>query len=349
MKFIHIANVRLGATPDADMPWGDVRARELWDTFERVIDDCNRERADMLLISGNLFDRQPVKRELLEAARIFGKLNRTQVVMIAGDRDYIRNASVVEDFSWPEHVHMIMEQKLTKVEFPFMGATVVGVSFRNSRVDERLFDDLMAETDDDYHILMLCGGTDGRCPADLKVLATAGFDYVAVGGEEAGIREREKIGIAGSPEPMGYEDAGRHGYILGVIEPGQTRLSQVPISKREYISLDIEAVGEDSYERLDGILRERISLRGTNNIYTVKVSGMYRGDFDDLTDHLLRVGNILDIEDITNDNVDIELMRREHPDDLIGGFIKAAESQEEAVSEKALRAGISALLIGGQE
>ena len=55
MKFIHIADVHLGAVPDSDKPWGAEREKEIWESFRKVIADCNEQKADLLLIAGDLF------------------------------------------------------------------------------------------------------------------------------------------------------------------------------------------------------------------------------------------------------------------------------------------------------
>lgn len=55
MRFIHIADVHLGAQPDAGPLYSKGRAQEIWDTFESVIRVCEAERTDLLLIAGDLF------------------------------------------------------------------------------------------------------------------------------------------------------------------------------------------------------------------------------------------------------------------------------------------------------
>ena len=57
VKWIHIADVHLGASPDAGDAYSKVRPQELWDTFAEVIDICEREQTDLLLIAGDLFQR----------------------------------------------------------------------------------------------------------------------------------------------------------------------------------------------------------------------------------------------------------------------------------------------------
>ena len=50
MKFIHIADVNLGAQPDRGRIWSDVRAKEIYSTFHRVIEVCEEQKIELLLI-----------------------------------------------------------------------------------------------------------------------------------------------------------------------------------------------------------------------------------------------------------------------------------------------------------
>ena len=62
MSFIHIADLHLGSSPEAEFLWGKNRAEEIWDSFAAVIDACNEKEIDLLLIAGDLFDRQKIVR-----------------------------------------------------------------------------------------------------------------------------------------------------------------------------------------------------------------------------------------------------------------------------------------------
>ena len=86
MKFIHIADVHLGVTPDAGMPWSETRSRDIWNSFRFMIEQARRQQADLLLIAGDLFHRQPLKRELKEIAAWFAEIPDTQ-----GSSDFFRN------------------------------------------------------------------------------------------------------------------------------------------------------------------------------------------------------------------------------------------------------------------
>ena len=66
MKFIHTADIHLGAEPDAGSSYTAKRPEELWNSFDRLLNICEEEQTDLLLIAGDLFHRQPLLKELKE-------------------------------------------------------------------------------------------------------------------------------------------------------------------------------------------------------------------------------------------------------------------------------------------
>ena len=63
MKFMHISDVHLGVKPDAGKAWSEKRAQDIWDSFAEMIEIAAEESPDFLLISGDLFHKQPLKRK----------------------------------------------------------------------------------------------------------------------------------------------------------------------------------------------------------------------------------------------------------------------------------------------
>ena len=55
MKFIHIADIHLGAAPDLGRPWSKARAKEIWDTFSEVVAVCNRDAVDVYKRQGGRY------------------------------------------------------------------------------------------------------------------------------------------------------------------------------------------------------------------------------------------------------------------------------------------------------
>ena len=93
MKFIHVSDVHLGIKPDVGKPWSEKRAQDIWDSFAVVIDAAVGLKPDFLLISGDLFHAQPLKRELREVNYLFSRIPQTKIILMAGNHDYLRTKS----------------------------------------------------------------------------------------------------------------------------------------------------------------------------------------------------------------------------------------------------------------
>ena len=104
MKFMHLADVHLGAAPDAGTDWSAARRDEIWETFRSCLQDAKREQVDLLLIAGDLFHRQPSYEELREVDYLFSGLYNTRVVLIAGNHDCLASTSPYLEFQWSRNV-----------------------------------------------------------------------------------------------------------------------------------------------------------------------------------------------------------------------------------------------------
>ena len=100
MKFIHTGDIHWGMCPDADKPWGRERAQAIKDTFRLIVDKAREMEADCLFISGDLFHRQPLVRDLKEVNYLFSTIPSVRVVIIAGNHDRIRANSALLSFTW---------------------------------------------------------------------------------------------------------------------------------------------------------------------------------------------------------------------------------------------------------
>ena len=134
VKWIHIADVHLGASPDAGDVYSKVRPQELWDTFAEVIDICEREQMDLLLIAGDLFHRQPLKKELKEVDYYFSRLSRTKVVLIAGNHDFLKQDSYYRSFQWSSNVYPLFDKEPECVIFEDLDVAVTGFSYESREI-----------------------------------------------------------------------------------------------------------------------------------------------------------------------------------------------------------------------
>ncbi len=362
MKFVHIADVHLGKIPDAARPWAEQRSRELWDTFAEVMDVCNRERADLLLVAGDLFHRQPLLRELREVNAQFARLQQTQVVLIAGNHDPICETSYYRDFVWSDNVHFLQENRPQKVYFPFLDAEVWGWSCRTEEVDNHIFDEIVLETSETYKILLGHVGEGQKLPAHWSRICDKGFDYMALGHVHAPyVNQRDKYAYAGSLEPISSREVREHGYVIGEITPEGTMFSLVPFAKREYKRLTYTFRGTTSLARATEEITQMMAQEGAENYFTVTLLGKVSHRPERWVEKLMsNLPNVVRIMDKTRPDVDVLAVSHEHSEDLIGKFMEAlhqmpadalmesfpefGETERRELPQKALLVGLDALL-----
>lgn len=348
MKFIHIADVHLGAVPDSDRPWAKERQKEIWESFANIIDVCNKERADLFLIAGDLFHKQPLIRELKEVDYYFSKLETARVVMMAGNHDFMGPRSNYAGFDWNEKVYMFLNDTIESVYFPEIDTAVYGLSYRKRDITEPVYDTVRPGREESINILLAHGGDEKNVPIDRKMLMESGFDYIALGHIHKPEIINDKMAYAGSLEPLDKNETGPRGYILGEITNDgkkHTNIRFVKSSIREYRTLDITVNPETTNGSLMDMIKERILREGSQNIYQINILGFRDENISFDKDAFYKLGNILDVKDKSVPDYDFDALYRENADNMIGMFIeKIRESGQGEIQRKALYYGIEALL-----
>ena len=133
-----------------------------------------------MLIAGDLFHRQPLLRELKEMNSILEMLEHTEVVMIAGNHDYIKKNSYYRTFSWAPHVYMICSQEIDCVELDRIQTAVYGCSYHSREIHDPVYDHAVPEGRQKYEILLAHGGDEKHIPIKSNQIMTLGYDYVAI-------------------------------------------------------------------------------------------------------------------------------------------------------------------------
>lgn len=351
MKFIHIADVHLGAVPDSGKPWGVSREKEIWESFHNIINICNEQKADLLLIAGDLFHRQPQIRELKEINYYFSKLTTAQVVLMAGNHDYIGARSGYTGFPWDERVHMFYQDTIETIEFPEINTDIYGLSYHKRDITEPLYDLVRPIKNNRFHILLAHGGDDKDIPINRKKLFESGFDYIALGHIHKPEIINKRMAYSGSLEPIDKNEIGERGYILGEInrdELGniQTTIRFVSQSIRQYINLNLDVNPSTTNASLIDQAKEKMEYYGTKHIYELNLKGIRDESIHFDKEALKNIGNVVEVTDQTVPDYDFDVLYRENADNLIGMFIKkiGEENAEDEVARKALYYGMEALL-----
>ncbi|MCI9379742.1 MAG: DNA repair exonuclease [Dorea sp.] len=336
----------MGANPDAGGSYSERRGREIWNSLERMMKICNEEKADILLIAGDLFHRQPLLRELKEVSYLFGTLEHTQVVLIAGNHDYLKRESYYRSFEWPEHVHMILGGEISCVEIPELSLAVYGLSYHAREIRDSRYNHAVPKKRQRYEILLAHGGDEKHIPLNLGKMAALGYDYVALGHiHKPWCEEGKNIAYAGALEPIDKNDTGEHGYILGEITEDGCRLRFIPCAVRKYVHLSVSVEKTMTGHALKERVREEIEKQGIQNIYKVVIEGMRDPDIlFDMAD-MDTYGNIIDLTDETKPAYDFKKLLMKNRNDLLGRYIESlADYDEDSIEYLALCEGVQALM-----
>ena len=331
MRFVHTADIHLGITPDRGMPWSESRADEIYDSFYQLLDYVERESVDLLLIAGDLFHRQPLKRELKELNYRLESLSHTKVVMMAGNHDSVQPQSYYRSFVWSDNVSFFRRQSLEYVYLQELNTIVYGLSYEQQEIIDHLYDkarplrhfpDGKPVPENCRHILLAHGGDEKHIPMDKNVLKQAGFDYIALGHiHKPGILVENLMAYSGSLEPTDKNDIGVRGFIEGTITDNGVHFEFVPHSVRSYIELNVNVDNELTNQALLDRLEETILNRGSKNIFKVVLSGFRDADIEFIPEDIRKLGNVVSVQDQTVPDFDFQKIYEDNKDNIIGQFI----------------------------
>lgn len=343
MRFIHIADVHLGAVPDQGCPWSASREKEIWDTFRQVTELAAKEKVDLLLIAGDLFHRQPLPGQLREVNYLFSRMEDVQVVWMAGNHDYLKKDSAYRKISWAPNVHGFFSQRPEVVELPGIDTWVYGLSYENREITEPLYRGIRPNGKPGYHILLAHGGDEKHIPIRKEELE--GFDYVALGHiHKPQILIPDRMAYAGCLEPLERTDEGPRGFMYGQIEGGKCRAGFVPAACRSYLTLQITVHSGTVQMALEQKVREAIRQKGEKNLYRIRLRGFRNPDMEFLKEPLLALGNVTEVADETRPCYDMEKLRQQQKGTLIGSYIESFDGRESPAEQKALYYGVQALM-----
>lgn len=358
MRFLHAGDVHLGAEPESGTLLGAARRKELWDAFRDIIDICNREQVDLLLLPGDLFHGQPLLREVKEVDYLFGTLTGTKVVMCAGNHDCLLPSSHYYDVTFPDHVTFLMDSRSDSVYLPELNTEVFGLSYDTKQIGEARYDNLCINDTGRINILlghgnMLCN--DKSIPLHRGVLESAGFDYIALGHIHNRIEISSRIAYSGSLEPLNRGETGTKGFILGDIfkegtGPSGIEWKFVPHAKREYVPLSFPVTAETTEFSLCDSLFALLRERGLQHMYLITLTGTRAQETvwnpESIAEILTKYGiNVIELKDETMPDFQIERLREQEQDNPVGRFIRCMDAvEDEKLRKLALQYGLQALL-----
>lgn len=262
MRFVHTADNHLDA-PVTSLPphKAEIRRDMRLASFSKII-DYTKANADMLLISGDLFDSPtPPKSVLSFCIREFEKLGDIPVFISLGNHDYLKT-----DFHFPGNVHIFPEHFESVT---YKGCRITGASFSSPAAS---FSSSVPHAEKGLQNILLLHGdilTQSEYnPMNKDILLSYGYDYIALGH----IHEYSKhhhIVYPGCHDGAGFDETGEKGFVFGSFADSLLALSFIPSSSLVYSKVQFDSSSYTSSADIAAAISEKFP----DGIYKFTLTG----------------------------------------------------------------------------
>ena len=264
-KIIHAADFHLdsafGGLPTEKARERRRESRELIDRLARL---AMEEKAEVLLLAGDLFDGERVFPETLERLGEALASLPCPVFIAPGNHDPYTAISPYALRHWPENVHIFRREELEAVHLPDLDCVVHGAAFTSRSKAEQVLAGFSAPQDGRTHLLCLHGdvGALGSTygPVLREQLAASGLHYAALGHihQYSGVQRDGGTCWAypGCPEGRGFDELGDKGVLAGTADREGVSLRFVPLCRRRYRVLEADVTEASPREELEAVIPE---------------------------------------------------------------------------------------------
>lgn len=336
-KFIHAADLHLGFKYKSKTLGfrSEDRKNELFITFERLINYANKNKIDLIVISGDLFER-----DLLTYTETKHMMNIIDsyygnIVLSCGNHDYYTDDYLFNNFT--KNLHVFKTNTFQRMDIG-ENISIYGASWLNSIENAFNFEKIKLDKNK-YNIASLHGDlADGKYRLDIKPLLESGFDYIALGHIHKNGKVAERTYYSGSLEPLDFGELDEHGFYE--VDIFNNSVKFVPFALREFIIKEIVINEEDKFE---DIIHKFEELNDKNkNFYRLILKGSINSDLNinriislvkDKFYYLEIINNLEERVSISSDIYEKILKKAEnYPDeirqDAINIALKAMQSTE---------------------
>jgi DNA repair protein SbcD/Mre11 len=305
LRIIHTADVHLGARHDDLGEQASAQRERQFAAFVATIDLALSEKADLVLIAGDLFDsnvqpRRSVERVAAELKRLAAAKIRT--VVIPGTHDAYDRSSIYRAYdlkalsgSTPDDDWVtVLTPDRPSIHIASCDVVVHGPVFATKRAPHSPLQDLDVTSHRAkaaWHVGMVHGALaiPGKTDRDDVVITTAeiaasGLDYLALGHWHSAQQARAgtvTYAYAGAPEPIAV-DQDRAGKVLSV------QLEETPTGRN--VTVTERSVGRTRFEKLDldaaGVTTQPAFIESLNRkgnpdlVLDVRIVGVRPDDLD---------------------------------------------------------------------
>lgn len=292
-KIIHAADIHLDAPFSlCDVQKAQVRKNELRGAFSSLILFAKTEKADMVVLSGDVFDSGFVTKETTSLLLSqFASFPECKFVIAPGNHDPYTQKSPYAKEVFPPNVYIFNEDRMQCFSFDDIGVDVYGFAYTSESCPVLPPFDAHALNRDRINLFVAHCDLNGHstyCPITTADLARSGFDYAALGhihkGGDVGLAGATYYAYSGCLEGRSFDECGLKGVIVCEFgkEGGRfsVKFANRRLCRRHYERLSVEITGVADQKELAERVRAAIVAAGygTDTLLRVHLSGRVSSD-----------------------------------------------------------------------
>ncbi len=303
MKILHFSDSHIGYSTYNKLDENGYNQREvdIQNSFSQIIDFAIREKPDLVLHSGDLFDTvRPTNRAISFAMEEILRLSEVGIplVMIAGNHEAPRLRETGSVFRLFEHIESVFPVYRSQLETLKFGE--LKVHALPHCIDKDTFDEQLKKLKPDkkfkHNIAMLHAGVAGlsvfKTGEFNEQLAQSGnlskdFDYIALGHYHDHCEVTANAVYAGSTERLGFGEVGQNkGFVMLDLESGKWKFHTIDIREMQDIG-PIKCQGLKSQDIMEAIDKKLARVQPDGKIIRLKLIDVSSSEY-----HLLDTGNL---------------------------------------------------------
>ena len=338
------------------------RREELRASLRRIVDLANERNVQAVTVGGDLYEHD---RATLDTgnfiAKEFARLAPKPVLITPGNHDPCAPDSLYRRVAWPDNVLIFDQEEWRPIS---IGGTVTifGAAHMGPATRSNLLARLRVDTD--RVAIALFHGSDSssvppgkavHCPFSLEDVNQSGAAFVLLGHYHQGRAfpsSDPRCAYPGSPEPLGFDEAGTHHVLVLTVDEARVMPEFVAMNETFYETHEVDVSGmATSDEVREAIVSLSLGAPRARTVVRVVLIGQPEPELNLDVSALMAATaeqfRYLDIVDRSELAFDLEALREETT--TRGAFVRmmeeriaAASTAERAMLSKALTYGLQA-------
>lgn len=364
IKFLHCADVHIGAAQSFLGANAEKRKIEVLMTFELIMETAKQQNVDVVLIAGDLFDSNRIEKSLVEHTfAAISSISPIPVVFTAGNHDPLTSDSPFLGNNLPENLYVI-PTKDSVITLDDLKLKIYGKSFSGVYMQGEPQFSIKPQNDGYRNIMVLHGEASSDLNSDYNSITpsfvtNSGMDYIALGH----IHKRSEVtnigktyfAYCGCPEGQGFDETDEKGVYIGELDDAGCNFKFIPTCRRMHLIQQIDISGCESSADIAPFVYESLKAKYgesfADNLYKVILTGEVSEDFEvpvsEVSSRLENGVYFAKVRDNTSIRADFEAIAENS--DLKGVFVRKmlekinnADESCKPILQNALQIGLKA-------